>query len=354
MPPRIVRVVRPLRAPYGAAVRYPGIQILLVVAVSAILAMPVIAAGLDAVGQGSAAQAARPTHKPKPTATLQPSPTPTVAPTPTLAPTPSSAPAIPSFGHVFVILMENEESTSVIGSGAAPYINGLATKYGLATNYTAVSHPSEPNYLALWSGSTQGVTDDGVYNFVGGSTLADEIERSGRSWHVAAQNVPLGCYTGATASGGEDGTGTYARKHEPAISWTSVSGNPTRCANISDFTHFNPATGNFWFIVPNLCNDMHDCSIATGDTFLKGFMPTILASPAFANSLVVLTWDEGSTSTGGGGKVATLVISPFGKPAFSSATSHSHYSLLHTIEVAWGMPCLANACSANDLREFFK
>jgi hypothetical protein len=314
----------------------------------ALAALPVLAAsqaGGGAVADGPSAAGARATHKPKPTATPAPTPIPTV----------SSAPStIPNFAHVFVIVMENEEATSIIGNSSAPYINSLANQYGLASSYTAVSHPSEPNYLALWSGSTQGVTDDGVYNFGSGTTLADQIEAAGRTWRVAAQNVPLGCYTGATASNGADGTGTYARKHEPAISWTSVSGNATRCANITDFSHFDPTVGNFWFIAPNLCNDMHDCSIATGDTFLKGFMPKILTSSAFANSVVFLTWDEGSTPTGGGGVVATVVISPLGKPAFVSSTSHSHYSLVHTIENAWGMPCLANACSANDLREFFR
>ena len=316
----------------------------------ALAALPVLAAsqgaGGEAVVNGPGAAGAHPTHKPKPTAT----PVPTATPTPTASSGPST---LPSFAHVFVILMENEEATAIVGNTAAPYINGLANQYGLASSYTAVGHPSEPNYLALWSGSTQGVTDDGVYNFASGTTLADQIEASGRTWHVAAQNVPLGCYTGATASNGGDGTGTYARKHEPAISWTSVSGNPTRCANITDFSHFDPTVGNFWFIVPNLCNDMHDCSIATGDSFLQGFMPKILASSAFANSVVFLTWDEGTTATGGGGKVATIVVSPLGKPAFVSSTSHSHYALVRTIENAWGLPCLANACSANDLREFF-
>jgi hypothetical protein len=320
----------------------------------ALAALPVLAASQGADGgasaNGPAAPAAHPTHKPKPTATPMPTATPTPTPTPTTSPAPST---LPNFAHVFVILMENEEATAIIGNSAAPYINGLANQYGLASSYTAVGHPSEPNYLALWSGSTQAVTDDGVYNFATGSTLADQIEASGRSWHVAAQNVPLGCYAGATASNGPDGTGTYARKHEPAISWTSVSGNPARCAGITDFSHFDPTVGSFWFIVPNLCNDMHDCSIATGDAFLRGFMPKILTSSAFANSVVFLTWDEGTTATGGGGKVATIVISPLGKPAFVSSTSHSHYSLVHTIENAWGLPCLANACSANDLREFF-
>jgi hypothetical protein len=267
---------------------------------------------------------------------------------------PASAPSIPTFGHVFVVVMENKESGSILGNPSAPYINELADRYGLASSYSGVAHPSLPNYLALWSGSTQGVDDDRVYNFTTGTTLADQIEAAGRSWHVAAENVPPVCYKGAVASGGEDGSGTYARKHEPAISWTSVSSDPKRCANITDFSHFDPNVGNFWLIVPNLCHDTHDCSIATGDDFMKSFMPRILTSAAFANSVVFLTWDEGTTSIGGGGNTVTLVISPLGKASFESSTPHDHYSLLRTIESAWGMPCLAKACDANDLREFFR
>src|SRR5258706_6838564 len=154
--------------------------------------------------------------------------------TKSLHPPPPVAAAWPKIGHIYEIVLENKEYGSVIGDSSAPYINSLANKYGLATNYTAVSHPSLPNYLALWSGSTQGKTDDGTYNFTKGRTLADQIEASGRSWHVAAENVPLGCFTGSTASDGPDGPGDYARKHEPAISWTSSSTNPSPCANLTD------------------------------------------------------------------------------------------------------------------------
>ncbi len=273
-----------------------------------------------------------------------------------VAQTVSTTTSLASFSHVYVIVMENKAYSQIIGNTSeAPYINSLAGKYALATNYFAIRHPSLPNYLALWSGSTQGVTDDHTYNFSSGSTLADQLENAGKSWHVAAQNVKLPCFTGSTATGGEDGTsGGYARRHEPAISWTSVSGNASRCARITDFTHFDPTLGKFWFIVPNVCNDMHDCSIRTGDNFLKSFIPTITSSPAFTNSVLFLTWDEGEGSLGGGGQVATLAISPLARTGFRSATAHTHYSLLHTIQNAWGLPCLINTCPANDLRELFK
>ena len=287
------------------------------------------------------------------------SPSLTTAPTSARSPT-AAAPAgpsarpVPAFAHVFVVIMENKEGDSVVGSPSAPYINSLAERYGLATDYLAVAHPSQPNYFALWSGSTHGVTDNGVHDFATGQTLADQIEAAGRSWHVAAQNVPLGCHTGTTASGGVEGPGTYVRRHEPAISWRSVSEDPSRCANITDFSHFDPAAGDFWLIVPNLCNDMHDCPVSTGDAFLEGFLPRILDSAAFTDGVVFLTFDEGTSDAGGGGRVATLVISPLARSGFRSPLRHDHYSLLRTIEVAWDMPCLANACDANDLREFFR
>lgn len=289
---------------------------------------------------------------PPPTATLTRTPTATASPT--VTPTVTST-ALPTFGHVYVIVMENEEASSIVGNPAAPYINSLISQYALATNYDAVAHPSEPNYLALFSGSTQGVTDDGIYNF-SGPNLADQIESAGRSWNVFAENVPLGCYAGATASGGEDGSGTYARKHEPAISFLDISTNATRCAKITDFTHFDPAAANFELIVPNLCNDMHDCSISTGDSFLQAFVPQILTNAAWQQpSVLFLVWDEGSTDIGGGGNVALVVVSnQLVSSGFQSSVLHNHYSLLRTIEDGWGLGCLNNTCSANDLGEFFQ
>jgi hypothetical protein len=249
--------------------------------------------------------------------------------------------------------MENRSYGAIVRNRNAPYLNRLIARYGLATNYRAVAHPSEPNYLALFSGSTQGVRDDGVHRLAG-RNLADQLAAKGRTWRVYAQNVPAGCFTGSVARGGPDGPGTYARKHEPAISFTDIARRPTRCADIQDFRHFSPSAADFELIVPNMCNDMHDCSTAHGDAFLRRFLPRILTSPAMAGSLLVVTWDEGVGRLGGGGRVATVVIGPSVKRGFRSATRHSHYSLLRTIEDAWGLGCLNRTCSANDLREFFR
>ena len=257
---------------------------------------------------------------------------------------------LPAFTHVYLIVMENHGLSAILGSGDAPYLNSLIARYGLATDYRAVAHPSEPNYLALFSGSTQGVTDDGVHD-ISARTIADQLDGAGRSWRVFAQNAPTDCFQGYSASGGPDGPGTYARKHEPAISFTGISGNAARCANITDLAHFDPAAADYELIVPNMCNDMHDCGVAQGDRFLSGFVPWILDSAAWERGGVLfVTWDEGSGSE----PVATLVIAPDVPAGYRSSVSHDHYSLLRTIEDAWGLPCLAHTCSANDMAEFFR
>jgi phosphatidylinositol-3-phosphatase len=264
---------------------------------------------------------------------------------------PDTTAPIPRFNHVYVIVLENHDLSAVIGDPGAPYLNSLATRYGLATEYSAVAIPSQPNYIALFGGSTRGIADNENHDLAA-PNVADELEASGHTWRVFAENVPSACFTGVVASGGADGAGTYARKHEPAISFTNISTNPTRCANITDFGHFDPAAADFELIIPNLCNDMHDCSVAAGDRFMAGFVPRILDSPAFPGSALFITFDEGTTSRGDQ-HVATIVIGPSVPAGMKSSIAHTHYSLLRSIEDTWSMGCLDESCDANNLAEFF-
>jgi len=264
--------------------------------------------------------------------------------------------AVPTFDHVYLIIMENREYGSIVGNSNAPYLNSLIARYGLATNYDAISHPSQPNYVALFAGSTLGVTSDGHYD-LDATNLADQIEAAGKSWHVYEQNYPGDCSPVGSALGGVDLTGLagfYFRKHNPAISFTDISVQPTRCAAITSLASFDPSAANFEMIVPNTFNDMHSAPAATGDAFLKDFVPLIAGSPSFTDSLLAITWDEGTSNVGGGGQVATLVISPLlSRSGMQSSLAHDHYSLLRTIEDGLGLPCLSNSCQANDLSEFF-
>jgi hypothetical protein len=285
---------------------------------------------------------------PSPAGTVPPSPSgsPTVGPSPT-----SASSSLPNFSHIYDIWFENKEYSSIVGSSSAPYINSLIAKYGLSTSFYAERHPSEPNYIAQTSGSTQGITDDGVYN-LSVNNLFDQVSASGRTWKSVQQSYPGNCFTGSSSSAVVDGvgkSGSYVRKHNPAISYTSISGNASKCANITNLSSFDPAGASFQFITPNMINDMHDGTIADGDNWLKAFLPKILTSPAFANSLVIVTFDEGTSNTNGGGHIVTIMITPNMTPGFKNATTYNHYSMLRTIEDAWHLPCLGNACSASDM-----
>ncbi|HEX3629756.1 MAG TPA: alkaline phosphatase family protein [Candidatus Dormibacteraeota bacterium] len=283
------------------------------------------------------------------------------APPPPQAPPAPPPPGVPAFSHVFVIVMENHEYSSVIGSGAAPYINSLAASYGLATNYYAASHPSLPNYLALTAGSTFGIASDCTTCFVGATNIADQVEASGRTWKAYMEDMPSPCYTGASS-------GNYAMKHDPFMYYNDIRTDAARCAaHVVPFTQFSAdmSSGNvpnFVWITPNMCNDMHDCSVATGDSWLRGVVPSITGSAAFRNGGVLfITWDEGSSSAGccgdsSGGQVATLVISPRAISGYRSGAAENHYGLLRTIEDAFRLAHLnaASWTSNVPLREYFR
>jgi hypothetical protein len=257
---------------------------------------------------------------------------------------------LPSVTHIYLIVLENK-SPDQLDPGSAPYWNWLADHYWEATNYHGIAHPSQPNYLALFSGNTQGVDDDAVHD-LDAPNLADELEAHGRTWRVFAENVPPGCFVGASSSDGADGSGTYVRKHNPAISFASIRNNPGRCANITDFSHFQAGIANFNLIVPNLCHDMHDCTVAEGDAFLKSFVGDLLPKLG-PTDLVFITFDE-SEGKDPVNPVSTLVIGPGVRAGERSDISYNHYSLLRTIEDAWSLGCLDEACEEHAITAVFR
>src|ERR1035437_7262644 len=123
--------------------------------------------------------------------------------------------------------------------------------------------------------------------------------------------------------------GAYVRKHDPAISYTSITSAKARCANISSFANFDPAAANFEFITPNMINDMHDGTVSDGDNFLKAFLPKITSSSAFTNSVVYVTFDEGTTNVSGGGHIMTIAVTPNMTAGYKTSASYTHYSMLH-------------------------
>ena len=252
--------------------------------------------------------------------------------------------------RVWLIVMENRSYRELIPEGDAPFINALAARYGLATDYHGVARPSQPNYLALISGSTQGVTDDGVHD-LDAKSLLEQLDAAGHSWRVYAENVPAGCYRGAAARNGPDGQGTYARKHEPAISFLGVSRDPARCGRIGNLASFDPAAADFSLVIPNLCHDMHDCSTRAGDEWLAQFVPRITSTDAFRDGgLLLVTFDEAS------GRDETqhtvLVFAGPGVPPGARATERAnHYALLRSIQAIFGLGCLAESCRSPAIPE---
>jgi len=281
-----------------------------------------------------------------------------------------------NFQHVFVIMMENTGYSHLIGNPKAPWINSAATTNGLATNYTGVSHPSQPNYIAATSGSTHGVADDNDTT-IDVANIVDQVEASGRTWKAYMQSMSL-C---ATKFDHACGNQLYERKHNPFVSYHDVQTNPSRMANIVDFSQLDAdlasgSVANYVWISPDQCNDMHGrfvplpttdpCSfdhendlIATGDAFLASTVGMITSSSAWTgNSVIFVTWDESDfpfvdtsgccDAVPGGGHVVTLVISHSDHTARTSSVAYNHYSMLATIQQGWQLGCLALTCdSAN-------
>ena len=247
-----------------------------------------------------------------------------------------------TYSHVVWILFENHSYSQVIGSASAPYINTIAHECGLATNYFAITHPSLPNYIALTSGSTQGITDD---NLPSSHPLAAAsiFSQAGTGWRSLEESMPSNCDL--------TNSGEYAARHNPAVYYTGIR---TACASLDVPLASTPdVSARFTFVTPNLCDDMHDCSVATGDSWLSTFLPKILGSSAYkaGGTAVFITWDEDNGSSGN--HVATLAISPYTPAGASDGASLNHYSLLRTTEDMLGLGCLANACSASDFRAAF-
>jgi hypothetical protein len=311
-------------------------------------ALIVSGCGSGAASPSSTAAATATVTEPAAVGTSNQSPTSAASATSIPSPTGSG---VPAFRHIYVIVMENKEYGSIVGSSGAPYLNSLIARYGLATKFYGEMHPSEPNYIAMTSGGLQGTTTDGTYNLTVPS-LFDQIDSSGRTWRVYAQGYPGSCYKGSIADVVTDGPGSpgeYVRKHNPAISYTSISGDQTRCSNITRLAGFDPTAADFEFIVPNQINDMHSSSTSAGDSFLKTFVPEITGSPAFTDSVLFITWDEGDNDGVAGGHIATIALTPTMTPGSRQDAATNHYSMLRTIELAWGLPLLGEAQKATAL-----
>ena len=253
---------------------------------------------------------------------------------------------VPRFSHVVVIVFENHEYGQIIGNPDAPSFNALASSNALLTNYYAVAHPSLPNYIAMISGSTQGITSDCTSCRVDAPNLADSLESANKSWKVYAEGLPSPGFTGA-------GSGLYAKKHVPFLYFNDVLQSPGRLRRVVPLSSFSGDLGarrlpDFSLIVPNLCHDMHYCSVATGDAWLSTFVPSLLSSPELKGGVVFVAFDESVDAdiAHGGGHIPVIVAGPLVRPGARATRYLDHYGLLRTIEQSWQLSLLGKSNSA--------
>ncbi len=271
------------------------------------------------------------------------------------APTPRSRPRV---AHIVIIVMENKTWSDIIGSPQAPYLNALARRYSLAADYSALLPSGLSNYIALTSGSDQGITDyrspPTAGYAVDAINLADRIGASRRTWKLYAESIPSPGY----ASGD---TTLYTPGHVPFLYYRDILRNARRRRHhIVSFRQLprdfraTSTTPDYVFITPNKRHDMHDAPVAVGDAWLKRWVPRILASPAFTStrSLLAITWDEG---VGSDQHIATILAGSAVKRHFRSTHPYDPYSLLHTIEALWRLkPLTQNDAHAPTMLEFLR
>jgi hypothetical protein len=272
--------------------------------------------------------------------------------TPSTAAAPPAKPATTTSSRVVVIVMENKEYGQVIGSRSAPYVNLLARRYAVATRSYGIRHPSLPNYFALTAGSTLGVSSDCTGCQQSAQSIADQLDTAGLTWKAYMGGMPRACFKGADA-------GRYAKKHDPFMYYRSVADDPRRCANVVPDSRLAGdvsagALPSFSFVSPDLCNDSHDCPVATADGYLARVVPPLLGALG-PRGFLVLTWDEGSSNAGccggvaSGGRIPTVIAGPGVRHGGRIATPVTHYSTLRTVEDALGRPRLRNAATASTL-----
>ncbi|WP_378096837.1 alkaline phosphatase family protein [Cellulomonas sp. T2.31MG-18] len=275
----------------------------------------------------------------------------TSAPSPSVSGVSSNRPCVgaaqpATWEHVIWIWFENKPSTSIIGSPDASYITTLAASCALAMDYHGITHPSLPNYLAATSGSTNGVADDGdpAVHPLSGPSLFGQLTTAGKQWRSYQEGMPAPCAPSSS--------GSYAVRHNPAAYYTAVRADCARWdVGLGQLTTDLAADRlpAFSLVTPDLCHDMHDCSVSTGDTWLREHLPAVLNSSAYTRgtTAVLITWDEDDTAHDN--RVPLLVVAPTVPAQTRIGTRLDHYSLLRTTEQVLGLPLLGSAAQATTI-----
>jgi len=253
-----------------------------------------------------------------------------------------SAGRVPPPAHTVVVMMENHAYSEVIGSSAAPFLNQLARHGAVFTHSYAITHPSEPNYLALFSGSTHGVTADSCPVEFTAPNLAADLMAAGKTFAGYSEDLPS--VGSPVCSAGE-----YARKHVPWTDFRNVPGSVSMPFSSfpTDFARLPTVS----FVIPNLCDDMHDCSVATGDAWLRAHLSDYATWAMTHDSLLIITWDEDDGSQSN--QIPTIFVGQQVRPG-SYAERIDHYRVLATLEAAYGLPRDGNAAKASPITDIWR
>lgn len=256
---------------------------------------------------------------------------------------PLTAQTIPTPSHVVVVIEENHSYSQIIGNSQAPYINTLASEGALFTQSYAVAHPSEPNYLALFSGSTQGVTSDTCPLIFRSGSLETELRAAGHTFAGYSEELPAVGSMVCTSL-------NYVRKYVP---WTDFSA--AKAADnlpLGDFPSADFAKlPTVSFVIPDVMDDMHNGTIQQGDYWLQTHLLSYITWARNNNSLFILTFDEDNDASNN--HVATIFVGPMVKPGKYSATMN-HYNVLRTIEQMYKLPYLGKASTATSIANVWK
>lgn len=246
-----------------------------------------------------------------------------------------AAAGVPVFDHIVLVMFENHAYSQISGSSSAPTFNSLASQGAKFTQAYGVTHPSQPNYAAIFSGSTQGLTSDSCPHTYSGNNLGKQLIDAGKTFKGYSESMPSDGYTGCSS-------GQYQRKHN---SWVNFSNVPA--ASNLQYADF-PSSADYAslptvsFVTPNMCSDMHDCSVGTGDTWLKNNLTAYATWAKTHNSLLVITFDE--DNGGSSNHIFTAFVGAHTQVGTFS-DQINHYNVLSTIESSSGLTHLNSAAA---------
>jgi|tagenome__1003787_1003787.scaffolds.fasta_scaffold20568795_1 hypothetical protein len=246
-----------------------------------------------------------------------------------------------------VLTLENRSYHQIIGNPAAPYLNHLAHRSALATRFYAIQHPSLPNYLALTTGSTQGVHLDCPHCHVGHTSLFRQLDHAGVAWKAYYESLPPNWQHTEQSPHYRPGMNPFAHLSDVQASRADQARVTGFDGLTRDLAH--GALPQFTWITPNTHDDGHTGAVSRLDHFAADLVPQLVKA-AGPRGVVYITWDEGARGdtngvrgTTGGGHTALIATGGLARPHGRERTPANQYALLRTIEASYGLAPLGHA-----------